>query len=77
MSDHLNHIAKLDYIPDFEFSLNYHTWSDRADLVSGNVSINLPIWYKDKQNNKVKETEFSLLASEQNKNAVKAENLKQ
>ncbi len=65
MSEHENHLAKLGYIPDFEFRLNYHTWSDRADLVSGMVSINLPVWYKDKQNNQVKETEFLMISSEQ------------
>ncbi len=66
MSDHERHLAQLDYIPDFDFSLNYHAWTDRADLVTGMVSINLPVWYKDKQNNKVKEKELNLIANEQN-----------
>lgn len=70
MADHQNHLARLDYIPDFEFSLNYKFWSDRADLVSGMVSINLPVWYKEKQNNKVKETEFSMIASEHGKKSI-------
>lgn len=70
MSEHENHLARLDYIPDFEFSLNYHTWSDRADLVSGMLSVNLPVWYKDKQNNKVKETQFNIIASKQERKVV-------
>ncbi|MBC7474104.1 MAG: TolC family protein [Candidatus Sericytochromatia bacterium] len=67
MSEHESHLAKLGYIPDFDFSLNYHAWTDRYDLVTGMVSINLPLWYKDKQDNKVRETQLNLIASKQNK----------
>ena len=66
-------MAKLDFFPDFEVMLGYGFSQDRADMVSGGVSINLPVWYKDKQNNRLKETEVTLLASKSGYEAMKNE----
>lgn len=49
---------KLSYIPDFDFMLSYGIQPDRADLLSGGVSFNLPVWYKDKQKNQEKEVQI-------------------
>lgn len=66
-------MAKLEFFPDFEVMLGYGVSQDRADMVSGGVSINLPVWYKDKQNNRLKETEENLLASKSGYEAMKNE----
>lgn len=66
-------MAKLEFFPDFEVMLGYGVSQDRADMVSGGVSINLPVWYKDKQNNRLKETEVNLLASKSGYETMKNE----
>jgi outer membrane protein TolC len=55
-------LAEKDYYPDFDFKLAYGQRDDgpngrRADMVSAMVGINLPLWYKSKQERKVAETQ--------------------
>jgi cobalt-zinc-cadmium efflux system outer membrane protein len=58
MNDIEKEKIKLSYIPDFDFMLSYGIQPDRADLLSGGVSFNLPVWYKDKQKNQEKEVQI-------------------
>lgn len=58
--------VKLSYIPDFDFMLSYGIQPDRADLISGGVSFNLPVWYKDKQKNQEKEVQILSEIKKQN-----------
>ncbi len=54
-------LAERDYFPDFDFKVAYGQRDDgplgrRADMISAMVAINLPIWYKTKQDRKVVES---------------------
>jgi outer membrane protein TolC len=53
-------LAKLDYYPDFTFKFAYGQRDDspetnRRDLLSGMVEVNIPIFYESKQSRKVAE----------------------
>ena len=55
-------LAEKDYYPDFDFKLAYGQRDDgpmsrRADMVTAMVGINLPLWYKAKQERKVAESQ--------------------
>jgi outer membrane protein TolC len=55
-------MAERDYYPDFDFKLAYGQRDDgpmgrRADMVTAMVAINLPLWYKTKQDRKVAESQ--------------------
>ena len=55
-------LAEKEYYPDFDFRLAYGQRDDgpngkRADMVSAMVAINLPLWYKSKQQRKVAESQ--------------------
>jgi cobalt-zinc-cadmium efflux system outer membrane protein len=55
-------LAEKDYYPDFDIRLAYGQRDDgpmgrRADMVTAMVGINLPFWYKSKQERKVAESQ--------------------
>ena len=55
-------MAERDYYPDFDFKLAYGQRDDgpmgrRADMITGMVAINLPLWHKTKQDRKVAESQ--------------------
>ena len=55
-------MAERDYYPDFDLKLAYGQRDDgptgrRADMVTAMVAINLPLWYKTKQERKVAESQ--------------------
>jgi outer membrane protein TolC len=55
-------LAEKDYYPDFDLKLAYGQRDDgpngrRADMVTAMVGINLPLWYKSKQERKVAESQ--------------------
>jgi outer membrane protein, heavy metal efflux system len=55
-------LAEKDYYPDLDFKLAYGQRDDgpmgrRADMVTAMVGINLPLWYKSKQERKVAESQ--------------------
>ena len=61
-------IAEKDYYPDFEFKMAYGQRDDgplgrRADMVTAMVGINIPLWYKTKQERKVAESQKDVLAA--------------
>jgi outer membrane protein TolC len=56
-------LAEKEYYPDFRVGLSYgqrenNPLQDRADFASAFVSINIPIWYKSKQERKVAEESY-------------------
>jgi outer membrane protein, heavy metal efflux system len=48
-------LAKRDYFPDFNLKFAYGQRDDRLDMVTGMVEMNLPIYFKSKQERKVAE----------------------
>ena len=61
-------LAERDYYPDFDFKLAYGQRDDgplgrRADMVTAMVAINLPLWYKTKQERKVAESQKDIQAA--------------
>ena len=61
-------IAEKEYYPDFEFKMAYGQREDsplgrRADMVTAMVGINIPLWYKTKQERKVAESQKDVLAA--------------
>jgi outer membrane protein, heavy metal efflux system len=48
-------LAKKDYLPDFSVKLAYGQRDDRLDVYTGMVELNLPIFFKSKQERKVAE----------------------
>jgi len=64
-----HNLAIREYYPDFEISFAYGQREDnpsqnRPDFYSGFVGINIPIWYKTKQNRKVEETKYTIISAE-------------
>ncbi len=54
-------LAERDYYPDFDLRFAYGQRDDgpmgrRADMISGMVAFNIPVWYKSKQERKVAES---------------------
>lgn len=61
-------MAERDYFPDLDFKLAYGQRDDgpmgrRADMVTAMVGINIPLWYKTKQERKVAESQKDIQAS--------------
>jgi outer membrane protein TolC len=48
-------LAKQDYLPDFSLKLAYGQREDRLDMYTGMIEMNLPIFFKSKQNRRVAE----------------------
>jgi outer membrane protein TolC len=47
--------AKRDYLPDFNLKFAYGQREDRLDMYTGMIEMNLPIFFKSKQERKVAE----------------------
>ncbi|MGD0625784.1 MAG: TolC family protein [Thermodesulfobacteriota bacterium] len=68
-------MAERDYYPDFDFKLAYGQRDDgpmgrRADMVTAMVAINLPLWYKTKQDRKVAESQKDIQAAKDQLSAM-------
>jgi len=48
-------LAKRDYLPDFSLKLAYGQRDDRLDMYTGMIEMNLPIYFKSKEERKVEE----------------------
>ena len=62
-------LAKREYYPDFNFKFAYGQRDNspdmkRRDMLTGMVEMNIPIFYKSKQDRKVAETKAEILATE-------------
>jgi cobalt-zinc-cadmium efflux system outer membrane protein len=71
-------LAKREYYPDFNFKFAYGQRDNgpdmkRRDMLTGMVEMNIPIFYKSKQDRKVAETKAEVLATEAQYRAMKNE----
>ncbi|MGD0918315.1 MAG: TolC family protein [Thermodesulfobacteriota bacterium] len=71
-------LAKRDYYPDFNFRFAYGQRDNaldmkRRDMLTGMMEINIPIFYKSKQDRKVGETMADIQAAEAQYQAMKNE----
>jgi cobalt-zinc-cadmium efflux system outer membrane protein len=71
-------LAKREYYPDFNFKFAYGQRDNgpdmkRRDMLTGMVEMNIPIFYKSKQDRKVAETKAVILATEAQYRAMKNE----
>jgi outer membrane protein TolC len=71
-------LAKREYYPDFNFKFAYGQRENgpdmkRRDMLTGMVEMNIPIFYKSKQDRKVAETKAEILATEAQYRAMKNE----
>lgn len=73
-----NALAKREYYPDFKFLFAYGLRADingmkQDNMLTGMVEMNIPIFYKSKQDRKVAETKAEILATEAQYRAMKNE----
>ena len=71
-------LAKREYYPDFNFRFAYGQRDNspdmkRRDMLTGMMEINIPIFYKSKQDRKVAETKADILGAEAQYQAMKNE----
>ena len=71
-------LAKREYYPDFNFKFAYGQRDNgpdmkRRDMLTGMIEMNIPIFYKSKQDRKVAETKAEVLATEAQYRAMKNE----
>ncbi len=71
-------LAKREYYPDFGFRFAYGQRENgpemkRRDMLTGMMEMNIPIFYKSKQDRKVAETKAEILAAEAQYRAMKNE----
>jgi outer membrane protein TolC len=71
-------LAKTEYYPDFNFKFAYGQRDNgpdvkRRDMLTGMVEMNIPIFYKSKQDRKVAETKADILGAEAQYRAMRNE----
>lgn len=71
-------LAKREYYPDFNFKFAYGQRDNgpdmkRRDMLTGMMEMNIPIFYKSKQDRKVAETKVEIQAAEAQYRAMKNE----
>jgi outer membrane protein, heavy metal efflux system len=71
-------LAKREYYPDFNFKFAYGQRDNspdmkRRDMLTGMMELNIPIYFKSKQDRKVAETKADILAIEAQYRAMKNE----
>jgi outer membrane protein TolC len=72
-------LAKREYYPDFNFKFAYGQRDNgpegmkRRDMLTGMMEVNIPIFYKSKQDRKVAETKADIQAAEAQYKAMKNE----
>jgi len=71
-------LAKREYYPDFDIRFAYGQRNNgpemkRRDMLTGMVEINIPIFYKSKQDRKLAETKADILTTEAQYQAMKNE----
>ena len=71
-------LAKREYYPDFNFKFAYGQRENgpdmkRRDMLTGMVEMNIPIFFKSKQDRKVAETKAEILTTEAQYRAMKNE----
>jgi outer membrane protein, heavy metal efflux system len=64
-------LARRDYYPDFRAGYDYWQRPDLADMHGFNVGINIPIFYKKKQREGVREATFAVESGKQSREAIR------
>ena len=64
-------LAKKDYYPDFDVSVSYGQRDFMPDLVSGFVTVSIPLWHKTKEDRKVAEQRANETMAEEQYNSLK------
>lgn len=68
-------LAERDYFPDFDFRVAYGQrdsgpMGTRSDMITGMVAVNLPLWFKDKQQRKVAESRKEIQSAKEQLDAA-------
>jgi outer membrane protein TolC len=64
-------LARKDYLPDFRVGYDYQQRPDLPDMHGFNVGINIPIFYRKKQRQEVREAAFSVESGKQSREAIR------
>ncbi len=64
-------LARSDYYPDFRVGYDYWQRPDLPDMHGFNVGINIPIFYKKKQREGVREATFAVESGKQSREAIR------
>jgi outer membrane protein TolC len=70
-SQYAVNLARKDYLPDFRVGYDYQQRPDLPDMHGFNVAINIPIFYKKKQREEVREATFSVQSGKQSREAMR------
>ena len=63
-------LARKEYYPDFRAGYDYQQRPDLPDMHGFNVAINVPIFYKTKQREGVREASFALESAKQSRESI-------
>ena len=70
-SQYAVNLTRKDYYPDFRVGYDYWQRPDMADMHGFNVGINIPIFYKKKQREEVREATFGVESGKQSRDAIR------
>jgi outer membrane protein TolC len=70
-SQYAVNLARKDYYPDFRVGYDYQQRPDLPDMHGFNVGINIPIFYKKKQREEVREATFTVESGKQSREAIR------
>ena len=72
-SQYAVNLAQREYLPDFRVGYDYQQRPGLPDMHGFNAGINVPIFYKSKQREGVKEAAFTLDGAKQSREAIRTE----
>lgn len=72
-SQYAVNLAQKEYYPDFRIGYDYAQRPGMPDMHGFNFTINVPIFYKTKQREGVREAGFTLASAKQNREAIRTE----
>jgi cobalt-zinc-cadmium efflux system outer membrane protein len=72
-NQYAENLAQKAYYPDFRIGYDYWQRPDMPDMHGFNFTINVPIFYKKKQREGVREAGFALEGAKQNREAIRTE----
>jgi cobalt-zinc-cadmium efflux system outer membrane protein len=72
-SQYAVNLARKEYYPDFRVGYDYWQRPDMMDMHGFNFTINVPIFYKSKQRESLKEASFALESGKQSREAIRTE----
>ena len=70
-SQYAVNLARKDYYPDLRVAYDYQQRPDMPDMHGFNVGINIPIFYKKKQREEVREATFAVESGKQTRDAIR------